>query len=35
MAWYAELQHIKWHCIKGFDAIRFYKNINMINGMTH
>jgi len=25
MAWYAELQRIKWHCIKGFDAIRFYK----------
>lgn len=25
MAWYAELQRIKWHYIKGFDAIRFYK----------
>lgn len=25
MAWYAELQRIKWHCIKGFNAIRFYK----------
>ena len=25
MAQYAELQRIKWHCIKGFDAIRFYK----------
>lgn len=25
MAWYAELQRIKWHCIKGFDTIRFYK----------
>ena len=25
MAWYAELQRIKWHCIKGFDAIKFYK----------
>lgn len=25
MAWYAELQRIKWHCIKEFDAIRFYK----------
>ena len=25
MAWYAELQRAKWHCIKGFDAIRFYK----------
>lgn len=25
MAWCAELQRIKWYCIKGFDAIRFYK----------
>lgn len=25
MAWYAELQRIKWYCIKSFDAIRFYK----------
>lgn len=46
MAWYAELQRIKWYCMQNYNVLNgialkasmpldFTKDINMINGITH